>query len=100
MDQYDLYHDKLGIIHALAVHLAIGQETDEVSDERVFKGMINPIVAKMEMVIDENFGGDSNAFHIRLLEVIATATFEGDNPVIAIDNWLNVEWEASGRLYN
>ena len=62
--------------------------------------MINPIVAKMEMVIDENFGGDSNAFHFRLLEILATTAFEGDDPVMAIDNWLNIEWKESGKLYN
>ncbi len=100
MNDSDMFADKLGLVHALAIHLAAGKQTDDVNDERVFHGMINPIVAKMEMVIDENFGGDANAFHLRLLSVIAVATATGDNPIIAIDHWLDVEWKASGQLYN
>lgn len=96
----DIFSDKLGIIHALAAHLASGENIDEVADERVFDGIINPIAAKIEMVTDENFGGDSNAFHTKLLEVIATAVFAGKDPVIEIDLWLNAEWEKSGRLYH
>jgi hypothetical protein len=96
----EMYADKLGIIHALAAHLAQGGQTDEVADHNIFAGMINVIVAKMEIVIDENFGGDTTAFHTRLLQVIFTAAFEGDDPVKAIDNWLGIEWKESAKLYN
>lgn len=95
-----IYADKLGIIHALVAHLANGGQTDDIEDHKIFSGMINVIVAKMEMVIDENFGGDPAAFHIRFLQVIFTATLEGDNPIIAIDHWLGIEWNESGKLYS
>jgi hypothetical protein len=99
-DGTDPLDDDLGIIHALATHMRNGNSLDELIDERLFDGRKNTIVAKMEMVVDENFGGDTAAFHNRMLTVIATATFEGDDPVLAIESWLDVEWKASGQLYN
>lgn len=91
--------EDLGIIHALVVHLKDGNDPDELEDERLFAGRKNEILAKIEMVADENFGGDWTAFHTRMLTVIATAALKGENAIDAIEDWLDAEWETSGRLY-
>ena len=97
---HDPHNDTLGIISALAFHLCENESTDSITDDRLFNGRKNEIIAKLEVARDENFGGDGVALYTRLLTVIATATFEGDNPVLAIEHWLDTEWNASGHLYN
>lgn len=96
----DPYADKLGIINALAVYLAQGGQTDDIADHLIFSGVINRIVTKMELVIDENFGGDSVAFHRQLLTTILFASLEGKDPVTAINKWLDIQWHESGKLYH
>ena len=93
--------DSLGIIHALALHMEDNRrvDTDDVDDERLFRGRKNEIVAKMELVVDENFGGDAKVFRIQMLMQVAKAAAEGDAPVLALENWFDKELEESGKLY-
>lgn len=100
MSDDSIFNDKLGIIHAWAAHMAAGNCIDEVPDERVFAGELNSIAGKMQIVIDENFGGDANTFHTQLLQHILVATVAGEDLVSAIDRWLDQSWIESGRLYH
>lgn len=97
----DPHQDTLGVIHALALHMENGRrvDTDDIEDSRLFNGRKNEIVAKMELVVDENFGGDAKGFRERMLTVVARATYEADNPIIAIEHWLDVELKESAKLY-
>ncbi len=99
--QPEPYTDTLGVIHALALHMEQNRriDTDDIEDVRLFRGRKNIIVAKMEQVVDENFGGDSKAFRIRMLVAVACAGYENDDPVIAIESWLDEELKESGKLY-
>lgn len=99
MSSEDPLSNDLGIIHALVVHMKNGNDPDDLIDERLFEGRKNVILAKIQIVADENFGGDWDAFHTRMLTVIATAAFEDDDVINAIEHWLDVEWKTSGRLY-
>lgn len=93
------YTDTLGLVNALVMHMRNRQDPDDLPDERLFRGPINRILAKTQMVIDENFGGDVDAFHTQMLTRMAVAAFENDNEIIAIEHWLDVEWKASAKLY-
>ncbi len=73
---------------------------DEIPDERLFPGQILRILSKIELTVDENFGGDISTFHLRMLMRIAVATLEQDDPLLAIEHWLDVELKESEKLYN
>jgi hypothetical protein len=100
-DSQEPHDDTLGIFHALALHMEDNRriDTDDIEDARLFNGRRNDIITKMELVLDENFGGDAKSFRVRMLTVIAHAAFEGDNPVLAIEHWLDCEIKASNLLY-
>jgi hypothetical protein len=100
-DNESPFEDSLGVLHALARHMETGRriDTDDIDDERLFSGRKNEIVAKMELVVDENFGGDAKAFRMQMLMQIAKATLEGDNPVLALENWFDLELKESAKLY-
>jgi hypothetical protein len=74
-------------------------DTDDIVDETLFRGRMNEIVAKMELVVDENFGGDARAFRIQMLMQIAKAAFEGSDPIIGLEHWFDVELKESAKLY-
>lgn len=100
MNNLNPFVDELGIIHALVMHMEAGHDCDELKDEAIFTPFVEHIQALMEIVIDENFGGDVKAFHIMMLRKIAESTFTGEDPLTALVNWLKDGWEASGKLYN
>jgi hypothetical protein len=93
--------DTLGILHALALHMEDNRrdDTDDIDDERLFLGRKNEIVTKMELVLDENFGGDAKAFRLQMLMQVAKATFHGDNPILELETWFDKELEESAKLY-
>lgn len=95
------HNDTLGVLHALALHMENGRrsDTDDIEDAQLFNGRKNEIVAKMELVVDENFGGDAKSFRKRMLVEVAKATYLGDNAILAIENWLDVELKESAKLY-
>ena len=93
--------DTLGVLHALAHHMEDHKRdnTDDINDERFFRGRKNEIVAKMELVLDENFGGDAKAFRLQMLMQVAKASFNGDDPLLELENWFDIELKASATLY-
>ena len=107
-DFFDNFSDAFGVLHALVRHMEENRriDTDDIKDERFFRGRKNIIVAKIEQVIDENFGGDVGAFRIRLLEQVAK-TFMGHAGekdmdkllILEIETWLDAELKESAKLY-
>ncbi len=91
--------DWLGIVIALVQHMEEGHCCDELNDVRLFRGPVNRIIGKIQLVIDENFGGDISAFKRMLMEQLFKACSEDDPCLLAIENWLDVEWKESAKLY-
>ncbi len=105
---YENFSDAFGIIHALARHMEENRriDTDDISDAQIFRGRKNEIVAKMELVIDENFGGDAGVFRKRLLEQAAKTLFlhAGSKDMdqlllLEVETWLDAELIESAKLY-
>ena len=91
--------DWLGVLNALVQHMKEGHCCDNLNDEKIFKGPVNRLVGKIQMVVDENFGGDYEAFHRIMLIQIVKACYECDEVLLAIENWLDAEWQESAKLY-
>ena len=91
--------DYLAVVIALVQHIEEGNCCDDLDDARLFRGPVNRIISKIQLVIDENFGGDSKAFKQVLFEKLFFACVENNTHLLAIENWLNNEWKESANLY-
>ncbi len=92
--------DWLGIYHALVQHIREGKCCDELANEHLFSRQLQRMVGSTQLAIDENFGGDANAFHMQMYMKMAVATFEGEDPLTEIERWLNELLLQAGQLYN
>jgi protein tyrosine/serine phosphatase len=91
--------DWLGIVIALVQHMEEGNCCDDINDERLFQGPVNRIIGKIQIVIDENFGGNVKDFKSMLFLQLFKAITEDDHQLLAIENWLDTEWKESAKLY-
>ena len=91
--------DYLALVIALVQHIEEGNCCDDINDARLFRGPVNRIISKVQLVIDENFGGDSSAFKRVLFEKLFYACVDNGPHLQAIENWLDKEWKESAELY-
>lgn len=93
-------HNQLELVMAHVQHMREGNCCDNLESEHLFPRHTLRILGSIQLVIDENFGGDVNLFFIKMLEVIARSSCRGEEPLIGIERWLNDELIQSGKLYH
>ena len=91
--------DPFGIFIGLIVHKMSNGDCDELTNPRLFPRRLNEIWAKVELAVDENFGGNWTDFFMAVLTREDVVVIERKELMIEIERWLNQLLLASAELY-
>jgi hypothetical protein len=72
---------------------------DELANERLFPRQVLRMIGTTQMVIEENFAGDTNDFIMCMYLEIATNADSGEDALIIIERWLNKLLQQAAILY-
>lgn len=91
--------DPFAIFLGLIIHKMGKGDCDELTSPRLFPRRLNVIWAKVELAVDENFGGNWTEFFMAVIAREDVAIVERQELMIEIERWLNELLQASAELY-